>query len=328
MLRAVAVAVLAALLFHSHGRAAAADDDPVVLSVAGTEVHASEVTARIAMIPLFQLRTLGKTPAEIRRRVIETVLVPELLLAAAATERKLADQPQVRSKIREVYSRLLQKDLRTTSRETHGPSDAEVAAYYEKNKSHFVTPQRIHLWRILVSDEALARKIIAEVQGVDGPEKWKSLARQHSEDPATAMRAGDLGFVDETGQSHISQLRVDPALFKAAQPVADGDLVPTPVKEGKHFAIVWRRGSLAGSRRTLESERRSIEQILARKRQMDGIQQLLDRLEKQYVRDKHPAFLAELPKAKPEPAAPSARPTLPAPGRESPAPTQTPTGLR
>ena len=75
--------------------------------------------------------------------------------------------------------------------------------------------------------------------------RWSRLARERSIDRATHMRSGSLGYVAASGQTHMPQVRVSPALFAAAAQVQDGQLVPRPVPEGTEFAVIWRRASRA-----------------------------------------------------------------------------------
>jgi len=141
----------------------------------------------------------------------------------------------------------------------------------------------VHIWRILTDDEALAKKIIAESKGVDGIQHWSQFARESSLDKATHLRNGDLGFVHPDGNTDTPTLRVDPALFAAADKLSDGELSPEPTKEGLHFAVLWRRGSMKGVSRTVTQEESSIRQVLERKRLDQARQELLTTLRNQYV---------------------------------------------
>ena len=100
------------------------------------------------------------------------------------------------------------------------------------------------MWRILTDDEALAKKILSESKGVDGIKRWSQFARDSSLDKATHLRNGDLGFIHADGNTDTPTLRVDPALFAAADKLRDGELAAEPIKEGTHFAVIWRRGSM------------------------------------------------------------------------------------
>ena len=279
-----------------------AENDPEVVRVGSQSLRVSDVEGRLAAMPVFQLRTLGDNPAEVRRRFVDTVLVPELLATEEAGRRRLAEEPGVRSRILETRRTALSQALSQELEQKQPVTDAEVAAHYESKRSQFETPERIQIWRILTEDDATARRVIAESRGVGGPERWRALAREVSQDQATRMRDGNLGFVMPDGRTTISQVRVDPAVFKAAQGVRDGEIVTKPVKEGNRYAVIWRRGSLPALNRSLETEAPAIRQLLARQRLDERLKQLLADLRKRNLRDYDAAPLAQLPTEAPLPA--------------------------
>lgn len=86
-------------------------------------------------------------------------------------------------------------------------------------------------------------------------------------------------------------VRVDPALFAAADKVKDGQLVPEPVAEGKQWAVVWRRGSMPAVQRSLEDESSSIRHVLWRKRMEAATSGLLAKLEKEHVSERNDKLL-------------------------------------
>lgn len=277
------------------GRSARADDKTaVVVSVGDSKLTAADVERRLRTVPAWQLPTLGTTPEEIRKNFVERVLVPELLHAEEARRRKLESDPAVHDRLRELLRQAIENQIRETAASEKNVSDAEIKAYYEQNQHRFHTPRRIKLWRILVGDEALAKKIIAEVRAAGGAQQtktWTKLAREHSLDKATQLRDGNLGFVHPDGQTEAPRVRVDPALFSAAERVKDGELVPEPVREGDKHAVVWRRGSMEAVHRTLEQEKGPIRQVLRRKKLETAMTELLTRLREQHVRGVSEALL-------------------------------------
>ena len=54
------------------------------------------------------------------------------------------------------------------------------------------------------------------------PKTFAQLARDHSQDKATALRSGNLGFLTADGTSSEPGLRVDPAIVRASRPCATG----------------------------------------------------------------------------------------------------------
>ena len=309
-----------------------ADAAPVVR--AGQETaDAAAVTRALARVPGFQLAELGATDDARRRAVVEKLLVPELLAAAEARSRRLDKQPRTLDRIREAHAGALEAQLAVDLAGRAPVSDADVQAYFEQHRERFEVPRRVRIWRILVADEELAKKIVAESRGVSGPAKWRNFARESSLDTATKFRDGDLGFVRPDGATDTPQLRVDPALFAAADKLADGELLAEPLRVQAGFAVVWRRGSLPAVARTVAQEATAIRSVLTRQRLEAARRQLLDDLRKQRVKMLEAGLLETLPDA--TFAAPSAAgsslPPLPS-ATAAPAGAETPkqgeTGLR
>jgi peptidyl-prolyl cis-trans isomerase C len=272
-----------ALAIALAGPAAHADAGvPAVVRVGALSLTAADVARRLAATPPLELRLLGQTPAEIRRNFVDRVLVPELLYASEADRRGLGKDRAVAHRILDAHRRALVDELRT---ETHaaGVSEDDVQAYYAAHAGEYHQPERIRIWRILVNDEALARRLLDASRSVAAPERWKDDARANSVDEATKLRGGDLGFVHQDGHTDVPQLDVDPALYAGASKVRDGELVPDPVKEGTHFAVVWRRGTLPKLDRTLADEHDRIRDLLERERFDQSVGTLVAELRKKFV---------------------------------------------
>ena len=290
---AIAAAALLCAALRA-GSLAADAADPVAVKVGDSTLLASQVSARIAAMPRFQLLTFGKSPAEIRRAVLERVIVPDLLRSEEGKRRKLADTPRVRERLRELHARSLEDALKREVEAKQPIAPADVQRYFDAHRARLDRPERIRIWRILLGDEALAKQIIAGAAGSTGISNWSKAAREQSLDKATAMRQGDLGFVHADGQTDVPSVRVDPALFAAAERVADGELVPEPIKEGDRFAVIWRRGTLAARTRSLADEEPAIRELLLQERVEQARQRLIDELRQRELRELNPAPLDDL----------------------------------
>jgi peptidyl-prolyl cis-trans isomerase C len=131
------------------------------------------------------------------------------------------------------------------------------------------------------------------------------------------------------GATDVPQLRVDAVLYGAAAKVADGELVPEPVREGERFAAVWRRGSLPAVDRPLASEAPAIRGILERERVVAARTALLERLRREHAPEVHADLLEQLPMSSSAPPRPEQTPEPRASSTASdPAPKPGPTGLR
>jgi hypothetical protein len=282
--------------------ALAADSAP--LRVGALSLSADEIAARLGAAAPAELRALSRDPRQARLAFVDRVLGTELLFRAEAERLGLTKSPAHAAREGDVLYRALVAAERAA---VPAPSDADIAAYYQAHERDLTRPRRLRLWRILVASEDDAKKIISEAQGAGGPERWRAAARAKSLDTATRERGGDLGFVHPDGFTDVPELRVDKALFEAADRVADGAIVPEPVREGTQLAVVWRRGSLTETRISQEEARTTIERLLLEQRTTERIDRLVLDLTAKHVSAKDPTPLktVEVPAFPAPKAAPS-----------------------
>jgi peptidyl-prolyl cis-trans isomerase SurA len=125
------------------------------------------------------------------------------------------DNDALRKQIREniILTKLINKDIIAHIDVT----DAEIASYYQKNKTNFnvsettyhiaqiqVTPRPDAEIRNLKNDDAktpaaAGRKIKALYENLLRGEDFATLAQEYSEDPSTAAGGGDMGFIPASG---------------------------------------------------------------------------------------------------------------------------------
>lgn len=303
---------------------------PVVVARVGKiTITATELERRLANVPAFQLRSFGKTPEEIRKTFLETVLVREALFSEGARAEGLGDRDEVGERIRGVLRNVLVADLRAQAAKDAAVTEKDVRAYYEANAAKFHTPARLALWRIQVATRADALAVIEDVKKDLSPRHFADVAREKSLDKTTSLRGGNLGFVEPNGATGEPGVSVDPALFDAANKVRDAELVPEPVKDGERFSVVWRRQSMKAVDRPMDLEAPAIRQIIAHEKAEARIKSTLDDLRKQHVGDVHAELTELLDISSNGDLASAKRPgVLPASRAASPAPQQGPGGLR
>jgi peptidyl-prolyl cis-trans isomerase C len=235
-----------------------------------------------------RLQAFAKDPAAANLAYVQSTIVPELLMRAEAERLGLTEKPDFLAAERDVLFRALASAERAQVPE---PSPADVEAYYQAHSADFTRPRRLKLWRILVGSEDEARKLIADMAGAGGPERWREASRKLSRDGATRERGGDLGFVHPDGLTDVPELRVDKALFDAADRVKDGEIVPDPMHEGADFAVIWRRGSLTETSVPLDAARETITRLLIEERASARLDALTTELAKAQVSQKTPALV-------------------------------------
>lgn len=283
-----------ALLVCVSATALAADDDKVAISVGSATMTVGAIERRLAAMPSFQLGRYGSTAEAIRKGFAEQVLVPEMLFGEEALRRKLDQSPALQTRVKDLLKEALDRHLKEQALQKEPVTKEELRKYYDENKSRFETPKRIRIWRVQVADETTAKKLIQDSRGADGVQKWREFAREHSLDKATAQRNGDLGFVRPDGSTDVPRVQVDPIVFNTADKVTDGTLVPEPLKEGDRWSVIWRRGSIAALKRTLEDEEKSIRSLLERRRIDKARKDLLATLHKTQVKELQPDLLSHI----------------------------------
>jgi peptidyl-prolyl cis-trans isomerase SurA len=137
---------------------------------------------------------------------------------------------QVRQNI--IITKLINKEIMARI----SVSDAEVAAYYDRNKASFTVPEtEYHLGQILVTpfpdpevrnlknDDANSpataeRKIQALYARLKQGADFSTLAQEYSEDPRTASGGGDMGFIP------LSSLKTNKQLMQVVDTLKVGQI--------------------------------------------------------------------------------------------------------
>lgn len=283
-----------ALLVFVSATSLAADDGQVAITVGSATMTTGAIERRLANMPSYQLARYGSTPDAVRKGFTEQVLVPELLFGEEALRRKLDQSPEMTARVKDLLKESLDRNLKAEVLQKEPVTKEELEKYYADNKSRFETPKRIRVWRVQVADEATAKKLIQDARAADGVQKWREFAREQSLDKATAQRNGDLGFVRPDGSTDVPRVQVDPIVFNTVDKLADGALAPEPLKEGDRWSVLWRRGSIAAMKRTLEDEEKSIRSLLERRRVDKARKDLIARLQKEHVKESHPDLLSHI----------------------------------
>lgn len=245
--------------------AAQSQQDARVVAKVGTAViTVGDLQRRLSLITPQNQARFGTTPDEIKRGFLEQVLIPELLFAHAALEQGKQNDREVIAKEREILRSALMMHVREELRKGTPISEADVAAYYEKNIDRYRSPERVSVWRIAVRDQETAKQIIAQATSNPTPATWNGLAKAHSLDKTTNMRGGNLGFVSADGVSVDGKTKIAESVAKAAFALRDGEIAPEPVPEASGFAVIWRRGAMPAVSRSFQEERLSITETLSR----------------------------------------------------------------
>lgn len=257
----------------------------VAVRIGSKEVTVGEVEDRLASIPRFQLSTMGETADAIRRRFVLDVIVPEVLVATAAEKQHLDKDVVVSNNLQRALANATMRVAKNSVGPINAISMDDIRAYYAENKGKFDTPTRYSVWRILCAKREEALAVIDAAKSALTVDNFTKLARDHSIDKATSMRAGNLGFIDAEGNSNEAGVKVDPQVAKAAASVKDGELVLQPVPEGQAFAAVWHRGTVAAAHRTAEESASQIREAIHRQKTEEALKGTIEELRSHHLVD-------------------------------------------
>jgi peptidyl-prolyl cis-trans isomerase C len=281
--------ILSAIAFSS--TAVSIESDPTVVTVGTRGIPISLLSKRLESLADFQRQALGSLPTTQAKSYIQKVLVPELLMAEHGRQSLDMGTPRKRAAEAELLKQAFIAKLKQSVVAEDSITEANVRKFYDAHPELFTTKEQIRLQRILVGSESEAKELIAKVKSLTSMDDFRNLAREKSLDKATAHRGGELGFVAEDGSTDVPELNVDQALFAAAKSAKDGQVVPTPVAEGKYFAVVWRRGSRAQKTASFESEYARIRQYLFEERVEARLAETLVSLRKNSLTIRRPELL-------------------------------------
>jgi foldase protein PrsA len=149
-------------------------------------------------------------------------------------------------------------------------TDAQVAAYYNKNKQRFAQPERRDLRIVLTKTKAKAaqaRKAIA------GGQSFASVAKKYSIDQASKAQGGKLPAVAKGQQEKA----LDSAIFKAPK----GKLVG-PVKTQFGYYVFEVSNITKASQQSLDQAKATIKQTLASQNQQKALDKFVKSFRKRW----------------------------------------------
>ncbi len=164
---------------------AAAGTDPVLATVNGEAIHASELQAAAQSLPA-ELRSM---PPQMLYPMLLDQLIDRHAVVIEAQKEGLEKDPDVQQQLARARDTVLQNALLT--REVAPKiTEAAIRAKYDAEIANKPGEAEVHARHILVPDEAQAKDIIAQLKkGAN----FEDLAKKYSKDPG-AQNGGDLGW--------------------------------------------------------------------------------------------------------------------------------------
>lgn len=301
MQRALLLTLLSALISAGLGAAALAQEDEgdpvapptpavelspedrarrakVVAEVGEARITVGDVEDAVNQQSPF-LRVRYRDPAKLREMVDSMVRFE--LLARAAERADMDEDPEVRRVAKQnAVQQLIRRDFDERITPESIPA-ADVQAFYEAHPEEFSREELRRAAHIQVATRADAERLMTRVREADA-RGFRDLAREHSLDPETRLRGGDLRYFDREGHSRTPS---DPAiaepLARAAFALAESGDVSEPIQVGERWSIVKLTGSRPAEHRSLEEASPTIRLRLWRERRQGSLEELVTRLRRE-----------------------------------------------
>lgn len=164
---------------------AMAGEDEVVAKVNGQTITLSD----IALADEEMGQALARLPEELRFQYLLGMLIDRRIVAQAAKEKKMQDDPMVKRReayydekaLRDVYWVQLMRDK---------VGEKAVKAYYDEHIAKAEPEVEAHAAHILVGTKAEAQKVLSEIKG---GKTFEDVAKATSKD-SSSQEGGDLGW--------------------------------------------------------------------------------------------------------------------------------------
>jgi parvulin-like peptidyl-prolyl isomerase len=149
-------------------------------------------------------------------------------------------------------------------------TDADIAAYYEKNKSRFRQPETRDLLLVLAKTRSTAEQARSELEG-GAP--WAQVAKEHSIDAASRSQGGRLPAVAKGQQEKA----LDRAIFSAQEGEITG-----PVKTQFGYYVFEVTSVQPGKQQSLEEARDTIRNLLRSQTDQEALDTFVEDFQKRY----------------------------------------------
>jgi len=162
---------------------------------------------------------------ELRERARDMLITRELI-NQEAMNRGVIGNPAIQDQLEEARLNILVGAVFDDYIKRDGVSDSELKAAYDQVKGQF-EGKEYKVRHILVEKEAEAKSILAKLKA---GEKFEELAKANSKDPGSAVKGGDLDWMNPQA--------LVPEFSKAMVALPKGQLTDKPVKTQYGFHII------------------------------------------------------------------------------------------
>ena len=285
VLRVLGALAVMALLGVS-GTPLRAQDDPVLARVNGIDVHESDLALAEDEIG----SNMPQMGPDQKRQYLITYLSDVIILAQAAEQQKLGNDPEVQHRLAFDRNKTLMEAMLQKAGQAAQTDDALHKVYDDAIKQ-MSNEQEVHARHILVATEDEAKQIEAQLKG--GAD-FAKLAKEKSKDPSGAQNGGDLGW--------FTKDQMVPAFAEAAFKLDKGQISdPVHTQFGWHIIQVEDKRIKAPP--TFDQAKPQLENYVAHRAQAELVENLRKTAKVERL-DKPAAPPAPAPSGALNPAAP------------------------
>jgi parvulin-like peptidyl-prolyl isomerase len=185
----------------------AASDTNVIARVGDTEVKLDEIRASIESLDAREQAALARDPS-LLNQTVRTLLMRRVVLKEALAKH-WDTEPAVATLIQRARDNaVVESYLQSVSKPPDSyPSETDLQAAYEARKSQLLVPRQFRIAQIFVAlpknaDKATTEKAQAKLETIrkslhQPGADFATIARSQSEEPESATRGGELGWLAE-----------------------------------------------------------------------------------------------------------------------------------
>lgn len=233
------------------------------------------------------MRVRYRDPEQLRAFVQS--LVRFELLARAAERAEIGEDEEVQRVVKQnAVQQLIRREFDERITPESIPQE-DIQAYYDAHPDEFHRPELRRAAHIQLESREEAERLLAEAREADARE-FRRLAREHSVDPETRLRGGDLRYFDDQGAARNRRdPRVDEALARAAFALEEvGDVADEPIQLGERWSILKLTGRRPAESRSIEQATPTIRLRLWRERRQQAMEDFVARLRREANVEVHP----------------------------------------
>lgn len=204
------------------------------------------------------------------------------LLARAAERAGVGGQPEVLHVVKQnSVQQLIRRDFDERITVDNVPQ-ADVQSYYDAHPDEFSRAELRRAAHIRVGSREEAVRHLTKALTADARE-FREMAREHSSDPATNLRGGDLRYFDANGAPRNARdTQIDEGLARAAFQLEEvGDVASEPVPIGEHWSVLKLTGRRPAEHRTIEQAGPTIRLRLWRQSRQEALASFVARLRRE-----------------------------------------------